>query len=127
MKNLLFLLLICSSTHSHKQVYNVQQYCIDEKPFKKEQCDISGNEYSFVFVDSAKKKVTFFLTSTKLNYDIAEIYPDEFEKEFTYYVLENENGRADMRINRKGTKIEFIYPDKIIYLKTGKSTKLTSD
>lgn len=124
MKKLLFLLLICGSAFAQKQVYNVQQYCIDEKPFKKGDCDIIGNEYSFVFVDAEKKKVTFFLTSMKLNYDIKESYPDSSDKNFTYYVLQSPGVRTDMRVNQKGTEIEFIYPDKIIHLKTGKSTKL---
>ena len=124
MKKLLFLLLLCGSAYAQKQVYNVQWYCVDEKPFKKGQCDISGNEYSFVFVDNAKKEVVFFFTSMKLKYTIKEIYPDANQKGYTYYVLENETGRTDMRVNITGTKFEFIYPDKVVYLTTGKSTKL---
>lgn len=118
------MLLICSSAFAQKQVYNVQWYCVDEKPFKKEQCDISGNEYSFVFVDVAKKEVVFFFTSMKLKYSISDSYPDSTDANYNYYILENEHGRVDMRINKAGNKIEFIHPDKIIYLTVGKSTKL---
>lgn len=118
------MLLLSVSAFAQKQVYNVQWYCVDEKPFKKEQCDISGNEYSFVFVDATKKEVVFFFTSMKLKYAITDSYQDATDSNYNYYVLENEQGRVDMRINKAGNKIEFIHPDKIIYLTVGKSTKL---
>ena len=38
---------------AQEQVFNVQKYCVDELPIKKGQCDISGNEYSWVFLDEA--------------------------------------------------------------------------
>jgi hypothetical protein len=117
-------LLTVAIGHAQHQVYNVQWYCVDEKPFKKGQCDISGNEYSFVFVDNPKKQVTFFFTSMKLKYNITESYQDATDANYHYYVLENEKGRTDMRINKAGNKIEFIEPDKIIYLTAGKTTKL---
>lgn len=127
MKKLLFafgfVLMSVASQAQHK-VYNVQWYCVDEKPFKKGQCDISGNEYSFVFVDEPKKQVTFFFTSMKLKYAISDSYQDATDADYLYFVLENEKGRTDMRINKAGNKIEFIHPDKVIYLTVGKTTKL---
>ncbi|RZJ29071.1 MAG: hypothetical protein EOO48_08415, partial [Flavobacterium sp.] len=102
MKKFLLLLLLSTGAFAQRQVYNVQWYCIDEKPFKKGQCDVSGNEYSFVFLDAQKKSVTFFLTSMKLNYVIKDSYADATDKNYTYYVLENESGRTDMRVNKKG-------------------------
>jgi len=110
--------------HAQKKVYNVQWYCVDQKPFKQGQCDISGNEYSFVFVDEAKKQVAFYFTEMKLKYRITDSYQDATDANYKYYVLENETGRTDMRINKAGNKIEFIQPDKVIYLTVGKSTKL---
>src|SRR4051812_25842986 len=124
MKKLILMLLVCGSMAAQKKVFNVQLYCIDEKPFKKGSCDITGNEYSFVFMDAAKKEVTFFLTQMKLKYEILASNTDEADSQYTAYVLKGENGLVDMRINKKQTKIEFLYPDKKIYLTVGKSTHL---
>jgi len=123
MKKLIALLLITSSMYSQKQVFNVQRYCIDELPFKTNSCDISGNEYSFVFLDSGKQEVVFFLTSQKLKYAITDSKPDTSNPDFTIYGLKNEQGTAVMKINKQKNKIEFLYPDKHIYLTVGKSTK----
>jgi hypothetical protein len=124
MKRLIVLLLLSGSLYAQKEVLNVQWYCVDEKPFKKGDCQISGNEYSFIFLEEKKKEVVFFFTDMKLKYTIKESYPDATDPDYKYYVLENEKGRADMRINKAKTKVEFIYPDKKIYLTVGKSTKL---
>jgi hypothetical protein len=124
MKKLLMLLLLSGSLFAQKEVLNVQWYCVDEKPFKNGDCQISGNEYSFVFLEEKKKEVVFFFTDMKLKYSITDSYPDATDPNYKYYVLENETGRADMRINKAKTKVEFIYPDKKIYLTVGKSTKL---
>jgi len=126
MKKLLFSLIFLTAlaAQAQKQIYNVQWYCVDQKPFKKGQCDLSGNEYSFVFVDPAKKQVAFFFSDMKLKYNIADSYADATDANYRYYVLENQNGRTDMRINKAGNKIEFIEPDKVIYLTVGKTTKL---
>ena len=66
MKKILFILLLSSGVYAQQEVFNVQQYCVDVKPFKKGECNLSGNEYSFVFLDTKKKDVTFFFTNTKL-------------------------------------------------------------
>ena len=127
MKKLFFSLALIFSVaigNAQKQIYNVQWYCVDQKPFKKGQCDISGNEYSFVFVDQAKKQVAFFFAGMKLKYTIADSYADATDPNYRYYVLESEKGRTDMRIDKAGKKIEFIEPDKVIYLTVGKTTKL---
>lgn len=113
-----------ATVHAQKQIYNVQWYCVDEKPFKNGQCDVSGNEYSFVFVEPSKKQVAFFFASMKLKYTIVDSYKDTNDPNYQYYVLESGNGRTYMRINKAGNKIEFIEPDKVIYLTVGKSTKL---
>jgi hypothetical protein len=47
-------LLLSGSMYSQEQVFNVQRYCVDEVPFKSGECDISGNEYSFVFLDEKR-------------------------------------------------------------------------
>ena len=124
MKKLFFILLIAGSLSAQKQVFNVQQYCIDEKPFKRGSFDIKGNEYSFVFLDTKKEEVVFFLTQMKLKYHIVSTNVDEGEKEYTNYVLKGNTGLVDMRINRSHTKIEFLYPDKHIYLMVGATTKM---
>lgn len=123
MKKILFLLMLTSGVYAQKEVFNVQHYCVDVKPFKKGECDISGNEYSFVFLDTAKKDVTFFFTDTKLKYKIVEFHIEESNSNFTSYSLENEKGTMQMRINAKKTKIEFIDAANHIYLTVGKSTK----
>jgi hypothetical protein len=43
--------VVSCSIYAQEQVFNVQRYCVDEKPFKQGECNISGNEYSFVFLD----------------------------------------------------------------------------
>lgn len=123
MKKFLFILLLACGAHAQQKVFNVQQYCIDEKPFKKGTCDVSGNEYSFVFLDTAKSKVTFFLTAMKLEYDIASVSQDAKSPADTVYMLKSANGDVILRLNKAQTKMEFLYPDKHIYLMVGKSTK----
>ncbi|MEO5777207.1 MAG: hypothetical protein ABIQ27_09880 [Flavobacterium sp.] len=124
MKKFLFILMLTSGVYAQQEVFNVQQYCVDVKPFKKGECDISGNEYSFVFLDTKKKDVTFFFTDTKLKYKIMESHVDELNSNFMWYDLENEKGKMDMKINKQKTKIEFIDASNHIYLTVGKSTKL---
>tara|TARA_R110002110_G_scaffold7536_4_gene38247 strand:+ start:120154 stop:120306 length:153 start_codon:yes stop_codon:yes gene_type:complete len=50
MKYFIALLLLSGSMYSQEQVFNVQRYCVDEVPFKIGECDISGNEYSFLLI-----------------------------------------------------------------------------
>lgn len=118
------MLLLTSGVYAQQEVFNVQHYCVDVKPFKKGECDISGNEYSFVFLDIQKKDVTFYFANNKLQYKITESRIDEVNPNFTWYVLENDKGLTDMKINKQKTKIEFIDPGNHIYLTVGKSTKL---
>ncbi len=120
------MLLISYSSFAQEQVFNVQKYCVDELPFKKGQCDITGNEYSWVFLDETKKNLTFFFTDMKLKYKIVSANASEFEPDQTVYILENDKGQIEMKINKAKTRIEFIYPNNIIYLTVGKSTKLES-
>ncbi len=117
------MLLLTSGVYAQQEVFNVQHYCVDVKPFKKGECDISGNEYSFVFLDIQKKDLTFFFTNTKLQYKITESHIEESNPNFTWYNLINEKGTMEMRINKQKTKIEFIDPTNHIYLTVGKSTK----
>ncbi|RKS14632.1 hypothetical protein [Flavobacterium sp. 120] len=123
MKKIIVLLLLTSGLYAQEQVFNVQRYCIDEQPFKQGECNITGNEYSFVFLDTQKRDVVFFLTATKMKYKIVDsgILPQD--KNYTFYTLENENEQVEMRVNQQHTKIEFLYPDNHIYLTVGKSTK----
>lgn len=123
MKKLLFMLLLTSGVYAQEQVFNVQQYCVDTKPFKKGQCDLSGNEYSFVFLDIKKKEVVFFFTDTKLKYKIVESHLETINPSITSYTLVNEKGSTEMKINKQKTKIEFIDATNHIYLTVGKSTK----
>jgi hypothetical protein len=120
MKKIILLLLFTSSAFAQQQVFNVQRYCIDEKPFKNGDCDQAGSEYSFVFLDIRQQNVGFFLTDIKLQYKITETVA---ESGYMRYQLANAQGEAAMRINAAKTKIEFLYPDKMIYLAVGKSTK----
>lgn len=115
--------MFASGVYAQKEVFNVQHYCVDVKPFKKGQCDISGNEYSFVFLDTQKKELTFFFTNTKLKYKITESHIEQPNPNFTWYNLVNEKGNMEMRINKQKTKIEFIDATNHIYLKVGRSTK----
>ncbi|MES2854008.1 MAG: hypothetical protein V4698_13940 [Bacteroidota bacterium] len=123
MKKIIVLLLLTSGLYAQEQVFNVQRYCIDEQPFKQGECNITGNEYSFVFLDTQKRDVVFFLTATKMKYKIVDsgILPQD--RNYTFYTLENENEQVEMRVNQQHTKIEFLYPDNHIYLTVGKSTK----
>ncbi len=123
MKKIIVLLLLTSGLYAQEQVFNVQRYCIDEQPFKQGECNITGNEYSFVFLDTQKRDVVFFLTAMKMKYKIVDsgILPQD--RNYTFYTLENENEQVEMRVNQQHTKIEFLYPDNHIYLTVGKSTK----
>jgi hypothetical protein len=123
MKKIIVLLLLTSGLYAQEQVFNVQRYCIDEQPFKQGECNITGNEYSFVFLDTQKRDVVFFLTATKMKYKIVDsgILPQD--RNYTFYTLENEQEQVEMRINKQNTKIEFLYPNNHIYLTVGKSTK----
>jgi hypothetical protein len=123
MKKIIVLLLLTNGMCAQEQVFNVQRYCIDEQPFKQGECNITGNEYSFVFLDTKKSNVVFFLTATKMKYKIVDsgIFP--LDRNYTFYTLENEQEQVEMRINKQNTKIEFLYPNNHIYLTVGKSTK----
>jgi hypothetical protein len=123
MKKFLFILLLTSGVYAQQEVFNVQQYCVDTKPFKKGQCDLAGNEYSFVFLDNKKKEVVFFFTDTKLKYKILESNVVKANPSITSYTLVNENGITEMKINKQRTKIEFIDASNHIYLTVGTSTK----
>lgn len=124
MKKIVLLLLLTSGLYAQKETFNVQQYCVDVKPFKKGECDISGNEYSFVFLDHAKKQLVFFFTDTKLDYKIVESHIEELHPDYTSFTLENEKNSMTMRMNKQKSKIEFIDASNHIYLTVGKSTKL---
>lgn len=123
MKKTILMLLITGGMYAQEQVFNVQRYCIDEQPFKKGTCDITGNEYSFVFLDKKKSNVVFFLTEMKLKYKIIKSAVFSSDPNYTVYTLESEKEQLEMRINRQNTKIEFLYPNNHIYLTVGTSTK----
>jgi hypothetical protein len=123
MKKIIVLLLLTGGMYAQEQVFNVQRYCIDEEPFKKGECDRTGNEYSFVFLDTKKSNVVFFLTEMRLKYKIVKSGVFSFAPNYTVYSLENEKEQIEMRINKQNTKIEFLYPNNHIYLTVGKSTK----
>ncbi|MDI6050034.1 hypothetical protein QLS31_09340 [Flavobacterium sp. XS2P24] len=123
MKKIIVLLLLTSGLYAQEQVFNVQRYCIDEQPFKQGECNITGNEYSFVFLDTQKRDVVFFLTATKMKYKIVDSGIFSQDRNYTFYTLENENEQVEMRVNQQHTKIEFLYPNNHIYLTVGKSTK----
>lgn len=123
MKKTILMLLITGGMYAQEQVFNVQRYCIDEQPFKKGTCDITGNEYSFVFLDTKKSNVVFFLTEMKLKYKIIKSAVFSSDPNYTVYTLESEKEQLEMRINRQNTKIEFLYPNNHIYLTVGTSTK----
>jgi hypothetical protein len=123
MRKIIVLLLLTGGMYAQEQVFNVQRYCIDEQPFKQGECNIAGNEYSFVFLDTQKRDVVFFFTTTKMKYKIVDSGIFSRDRNFTFYTLENEKGQVEMRINQQHTKIEFLYPNNHIYLTVGKSTK----
>lgn len=123
MKKIILLLLLSGGLYAQEQVFNVQRYCIDEQPFRQGECNVAGNEYSFVFLDTQKHTVVFFLTATKMKYKIVDSGVFAPDRNYTFYTLENEKGQVAMRINKQHTKIEFMYPNTHIYLTVGKSTK----
>ncbi|MFV8370710.1 hypothetical protein [Flavobacterium sp. LB2R40] len=120
------MLLLTSGIYAQEQVYNVQRYCIDEKPFKQGECNIAGNEYSFVFIDTNKRDVVFFLTDTKMKYKIVDSSIFSKDRNYRSYTLENGEGQVEMRVHQQHTKIEFLHPNNHIYLTVGKSTKGTN-
>ena len=123
MKKLILLLFCAFGMSAQNQVFNVQQYCVDQSPFKKGQCDISGNEYSFVFLNTKKKELVFFFTDIKLKYNIVAVSVSSSNPKVSSYTLQNKQGLVTMNLNQAKTKIEFLYPDKHIYLTVGNSTK----
>ncbi|HEY0092465.1 MAG TPA: hypothetical protein VGB43_08265 [Flavobacterium sp.] len=124
MKKLILMLLLAGSLYSQEQVFNVQKYCVDEAPFKKGECDITGNEYSFVFMDLKRQTVVFFFTDMRLEYKIIDSALSATDPSFTHYTLENGKGRAELKVNKQKTRMEFLYPNSHIYLTVGKTTKL---
>jgi hypothetical protein len=104
MKKIILLLLLSGSLYAQEQVFNVQRYCIDEQPFKKGECNTVGNEYSFVFLDTQKRTVVFFLTATKMKYKIVDSGVFAPDKNYSFYTLENEKGQVEMRINTQDPK-----------------------
>lgn len=123
MKKIIVMLLLTGGMYAQEQVFNVQRYCIDEKPFKQGECNTAGNEYSFVFLDTQKRNVVFFLTASKMKYKIVDSGIFSPDRNYTFYTLENEQGQVEMRVNKQHTRIEFLYPNNHIYLTVGKSTK----
>lgn len=120
MKTFILLLLMTSGLYAQKQVFNVQQYCIDEQPGKKSDCDISGNAYSFVFMDAMKKEVVLFLTDSKFKYQIVK---SETHPNYTSYTLNDGQSESVMQVNKQKNKIEFLSANRNVYLTVGKSTK----
>lgn len=106
---------------AQKQVYNVQQYCIDELPFHSDSCDIKGNEYSFVFVDTAKKEVAVYLSDTKILYNIESVVSDE--RGLTY-TLKDKTGNVEMTVNKAQNRVVITGSTRKISLIVGKSTKM---
>lgn len=107
---------------AQEQIYNVQHYCIDNKPLTAYDCDSEGNEYSFVFVDKSKSEVVLFIADNKIKYTIVEELKGK-SAEVLGYKLKNAQGLVEMNINQQKTKIEFLEPTRRISLKVGKSTK----
>ncbi len=117
------MLLFTSGMLAQDKIYNVQHYCIDNKPFTAVGCDLSGTEYSFVFIDSGKKEVVLFLSDTKLTYEIVKSESNDSGR-IQDYTLRNQEGITEMTVSADKTKIDFIHPQRQITLKVGKSTKL---
>lgn len=115
--------LLTGAMYAQEQVFNVQRYCIDEKPFKQGECNVTGNEYSFVFLNAQKREVVFFLTASKMKYKMVRSGVLSLDRNYTSYLLENEKEQVEMRINKQQTRIEFLYPNNRIYLTVGSSTK----
>ena len=124
MKKIILLLLISVGAFAQRKVYNVQKYCVDQEPFKTGQCDITGNAYSFVFVDETAKSVVFFFTDMKMRYNIKSSNVSEIDPQWKVFMIEDEKGVAEMRVNSSKKKIEFHFPNNRIYLTVGESTKL---
>ncbi|WP_333599866.1 hypothetical protein [Flavobacterium sp.] len=123
MKKVMLLFLLTSGVYAQKQVFNVQQYCIDEKPLQQGECDQSGNEYSFVFLDVKKHEVVFYLTDLKFVYQIIDAKTNAVA---TTYKLKNDLGETEMKVNKAQTSIEFLNPERHVLLTVGKSTKSES-
>ncbi len=117
------MLTFSTGLFAQEQIFNVQQYSIDNKPFKTQGYDLTGNEYSFVFVDKSKNEVVLFLSDTQIKYSIEEVNKGTSSTPTTYK-LRNAEGIVDMSIDKSKTKIEFLEPNRRISLKVGKSTKL---
>jgi hypothetical protein len=124
MKSVLIMLLLTTGIYAQEQVFNVQQYCIDEKPLRNGECDTKGNEYSFVFLDVKKGEVILFMSDLKFVYQITATKKDSND---TLYALKNGVSHAEMRLNGTKTKIEFLQPSRHIKLIVGKTTKLPND
>ncbi len=122
MKILLIMLCLTTGVFAQEKIYNVQHYCIDNKPFTSNDCDSQGNEYSFVFVDRSKNEVVLFLADNKITYTIVEEVKGK-STEAIGYKLKNAQGLVEMSINPQKTRIEFLEPLRKITLKVGKSTK----
>ena len=123
MKILLLMLSLSTGLFAQEQIFNVQQYSIDNKPFKTQGYDLTGNIYSFVFVDKSKNEVVLFLSDTQIKYTIEEEIKGTSTTP-TSYKLRNADGVVEMSINKSKTKIEFLEANRRISLKVGKSTKL---
>ena len=121
MKKLIFMLLLTSGLYAQKQVFNVQRYSIDERPFKKGEIDNVGNAYSFVFLDEKKKEVVLFLSDLKFEYQITS---SKKVANNTYYTLTNNKSIVEMKVSNSKTKIEFIGPERHVFLTVGPSTML---
>lgn len=117
------MLSLSTGLFAQEQIFNVQQYSIDNKPFNTQGYDLTGNEYSFVFVDKAKNEVVLFLSDTQIKYTI-EQETKATSSSPTTYKLRNAEGIVDMSIDKSKTKIEILEPNRRILLKVGKSTKL---
>ena len=122
MKILLLMLTISTGLFAQDQIFNVQKYCISNKPTKNKGCDVSGNEYSFVFVDKAKNEVVLFISDTQFKYKIEEEINGTVSSSKSYK-LRNDQGVVTMIVDKSKTKIEFLEPTRRITLTVGKSTK----
>lgn len=119
----LFFLFSCG-LYAQENVYNVQQYCIDEFPFAKGECDLQGTEYSFVFMNPVKKEVVLFLADNKIKYNIVKSQPFAADRNVTVYTLKSRDGEVQMKISEQDNKIEILHPERRIYLKIGRTTRL---
>lgn len=124
MKTILLFFWLTTLVYAQKQVFNVQQYCIDEKPLHQGDCDIKGNAYSFVFLDVKRSEVILFLSDIKFEYQIIASKKDAND---LLYALKKGVSHAEMRLSADRTKIEFLQPGRHIKLTIGKSTKLSDN